>query len=177
MGTGEIGWIAIPRFISIPLTESFQRNLDQRTYCNSPPIRTVTITCWNICHLRMNKLRFRSFVPEAGMKDRAKKSHPSETVACNYLSLPLIADSDTTLVYPATIQVNLARRTLHGLWFTCNFWFVLIQRAVLLLDKTITHVSIATGLTRRPKNTRTKYCQQNQRSRYHVRWFIFFWMI
>ena len=32
----------------------------------------------------------RSVVPEAGIKDRGKQLHPTGTVGCNYLSLPLI---------------------------------------------------------------------------------------
>ena len=50
----------------------------------------------SVSYLEGSDLDMRSDVPEAGIKGRDKSLHPSLSVRCNYMSLPLIPVSGTT---------------------------------------------------------------------------------
>ena len=48
----------------------------------------------------------KTFVPEAGIKGRDKKLHPTDTVGCNYLSLPLIPAAGKEVLKYASLGIN-----------------------------------------------------------------------
>ena len=63
----------------------------------------------------------RSVVPEAGIKGRNKQLHPTDTMGCNYLSLPLISASDTTFLIPSykyKAYCNLWEYKPRSVWMT-----------------------------------------------------------
>ena len=50
------------------------------------------------CDYYNSSYDLRGILPEAGIKGRDKKLHPTVSVGCNYLSLPLIPASVTTVL-------------------------------------------------------------------------------
>ena len=82
------------------VSRAFVRGI-HRWPVNSPHKRPVTRKLFPFDDVIMCCLFWtpvRRVVPEAGINNRAKQSHPTVSVGCNYLCLPLIPVSDRTLL-------------------------------------------------------------------------------
>ena len=88
---------------------SFIRNfhhwLHRRWIFYQPPVSgasfiktTFPHKCAHTCSLTVTSTWYRSVVPEAGIKGRDKELHPTNTVGCNYLSLPLLLQYSSYIV-------------------------------------------------------------------------------